>query len=344
MARRAPYLLRTWLCLMLSALMATGPAAAAAGLTPTDAVDGSGSTSAREDPVLTSAANGLPVGSAALAGGDGDGPSSRRQSSERSADVVRRIEEITRWAPGLISVWYYDLSTHERFGVKADEVHTAASTVKVLIATYLYHLAATGQVSLDEKVAILPVDWKDGSGVLNGVPEGTRFTRRELSRLMLVHSDNTAANALMRTLGVQKMVQYYRSLGIRYGGPHVHTPQQLWQHNRIAPEDLGIVLRNVWEAAQRSPEPWAEMLSFMRESRSKGRIPGGLPPGLPVANKTGSKGTSFHDAAIVLDRRPYVLVVMTEGMTAKEASYYIASVSREVWRWHSRRAAVPPAR
>lgn len=314
MARWAPYLLRPWLCLLLAGLLTTAPATSGAGL-------------------LTTAS--------ATAGADSESPQAQ---TGPAADLVQKLEQLTRWAPGLISIWYYDLSTHERFGVRADEVHTAASTVKLLIATYLYHLAATGQVSLDESVAILPVDWKDGSGILNGAPEGTRLTRRELARLMLVHSDNTAANALMRTLGVQPMVQYYRSLGIRYGSPGMHTPQQLWQNNRIAPEDLGIVLRNVWEAAQRSPEPWAEMLSFMRESRSKGRIPGGLPHDVPVANKTGSKGTSFHDAAIVLDRRPYVLVVMTRGMTSKEASAYIAAVSREVWRWHSRRTALLPAR
>lgn len=257
-------------------------------------------------------------------------------------EVVRRIEQVTRWAPGRVSVWYCDLTTQEYFGVNADEVHTAASTVKVLIANYLYHLAAAGELSLDEPVAIRPVDWKDGSGILNGVPDGTRLTLREVARLMLVHSDNTAANALLRRLGVQRMVAYYRSLGIRYGSPEMHTPQQLWQHNRIAPEDLGVVLRNIWEASQRSPDPWAELLAFMQASRSKGRIPAGLPPDVPVANKTGSKETSFHDAAIVLDRHPYVLVVMTQGMTAREAGYYIASVSREVWGWHRGRAALRP--
>lgn len=269
------------------------------------------------------------------------GPSVLRVPDD-AADVVRRIERLTRWAPGVVSVWYYDLSTHETFGVRADEVYTAASTVKVLIANYLYHLAATGQVSLDEPLAIRAVDWKDGSGILNGVPDGTRLPLREVARLMLVHSDNTAANALMRRLGVQPMVQYYRSLGIRYGTPRMHTPGELWEGNRIAPEDLGIVLRNIWEAARRSPEPWEELLGFMRESRSKGRIPAGLPSHVPVANKTGSKGTSFHDAALVLDRRPYVLVVMTQGMTARQASHYIAAVSREVWEWHVRRGVRRP--
>ncbi len=302
MARRALHRRRAWLCLALAGLLALAPVTAGA------------------DP-------GLP---------------SQLRTPESAADVVRRIEQVTRWAPGLISVWYYDLSAHEYFGLNADEVHAAASTVKVLIAAFLYHLAATGQLSLDEPVALRAVDWMDGSGILNGAPEGTRFTLRELAHIMLVHSDNTAANALMRTLGVRPMVRYYRSLGIRYGGPRLHTPQQVWQDNRIAPEDLGIVLRNIWEAAQRSPEPWAELLTFMQESRSKSRIPGGLPPHVPVANKTGSKGTSFHDAAIVLARRPYVLVVMTHGMTVREASYYIAAVSREVWEWHDRRAARRP--
>jgi len=283
----------------------------------------------------------LPPGRPAIAEAGSGRPGVLRTPAE-AAQIVRRLDRVARWAPGLVSVWYYDLTTHEYFGVRADEEHTAASTVKVLIAGYLYHQAAAGRLSLDEPLAIRPVDWKDGSGILNGVPDGTRLPLREVARLMLVHSDNTAANALLRRLGVQPMVQYYRSLGVRYGSPGMRTPQDLWQGNRIAPEDLGIVLRNIWEAARRSPDPWAELLTFMQQSRSKGRIPAGLPPGVPVANKTGSKGTSFHDAAIVLDRRrPYVLVVMTRGMTAPEASAAIARVSREVWEWHGRRAPQP---
>ncbi|MEW8979613.1 MAG: serine hydrolase [Symbiobacterium sp.] len=321
MARHASHPWRARFCLVLVALAMLRSATVADALPPAPAAEG------------TAGANRLPVSGGVLAAAP--------LRPADAQDLLPRLERITRSAPGRISVWYYDLTRHEYFGLNADEVYTAASTVKVLIATYLYHLAATGQVSLDEPVAVYSVDWKQGSGILEGVPDGTRLSRRELARLMLVHSDNTAANALLRTLGVQPMVRYFRSLGIRYGTAEMQTPRQLWQHNRIAPQDLGMVLRNVWEAARRSPEPWAEMLAFMRQSQTKSRIPSGLPPDVPVANKTGSKETFFHDAAIVLDRHPYVLVVMTEGFTSATASHWIGSVSREVWRWHGRRWATP---
>jgi beta-lactamase class A len=45
-------------------------------------------------------------------------------------------------------------------------------------------------------------------------------------------------------------------------------------------------------------------------------IPAGLPPGTPVARKTGSIAKIHHDAAIVYGPRPFVLAILVRGLTA----------------------------
>jgi beta-lactamase class A len=63
-------------------------------------------------------------------------------------------------------------------------------------------------------------------------------------------------------------------------------------------------------------------------------IPAGLPPGTPVAHKTGSITATLHDAAIVYPagRAPYVLVVLTRGIPDQAvAQKLIADMSRLVW-------------
>ena len=64
------------------------------------------------------------------------------------------------------------------------------------------------------------------------------------------------------------------------------------------------------------------------------RIPAGLPPGILVAHKTGDITAVAHDAAIVYPtgRKPYVLVVLTRGITegAKSAKL-IADISSIVF-------------
>jgi beta-lactamase class A len=58
-------------------------------------------------------------------------------------------------------------------------------------------------------------------------------------------------------------------------------------------------------------------------------IPAGVPPGVPVANKTGTINRLHHDAAIVRAPRPFVLVVLTRGLESEaESDALIAELTR----------------
>lgn len=64
-------------------------------------------------------------------------------------------------------------------------------------------------------------------------------------------------------------------------------------------------------------------------------IPAGLPPGTPVAHKTGEITAIAHDAAIVYPpgRGPYILVVLTRGyVERKDAARLMADLSGIVYR------------
>ncbi|MEP6857679.1 MAG: serine hydrolase, partial [Gemmatimonadales bacterium] len=64
------------------------------------------------------------------------------------------------------------------------------------------------------------------------------------------------------------------------------------------------------------------------------KIPAGLPPGTRVAHKTGEITAVSHDAAIVYPKRkkPYVLVVLTRGITdGNKSSKLIADLSAIIY-------------
>jgi beta-lactamase class A len=72
---------------------------------------------------------------------------------------------------------------------------------------------------------------------------------------------------------------------------------------------------------------------LLRQEFNEG-IPAGLPPGTPVAHKTGWIRGVLHDAAIVYpaDRKPYVLVILTRGIPDESvARSLIVDVSRLVY-------------
>jgi beta-lactamase class A len=76
-----------------------------------------------------------------------------------------------------------------------------ASTYKVYLLAALYAADAAGRLSLDTRVEYRPEDQTRGSGVLKLLAPGLAPTLRDLARLMIVVSDNSATNAVTRALG-----------------------------------------------------------------------------------------------------------------------------------------------
>jgi beta-lactamase class A len=76
------------------------------------------------------------------------------------------------------------------------------------------------------------------------------------------------------------------------------------------------------------------MLEILHAQEFRSGIPAGLPNVARVANKTGEISTVAHDAGIVYlpNRRPYVLVVLTEWQaSANRRQATIANISRAVF-------------
>jgi beta-lactamase class A len=85
-----------------------------------------------------------------------------------------------------------------------DDTHAVypASTVKLAIYLTLAHRIQTGEVGVtwQTPITVQPGDIVGGTGVLQNAP-GSTHTVREIARLMIVESDNVAANILLGRLG-----------------------------------------------------------------------------------------------------------------------------------------------
>jgi beta-lactamase class A len=80
---------------------------------------------------------------------------------------------------------------------------------------HAYLMAREGLLSLDEARTLHDADKTPGSGVLSDLTDGAAFTLRDLCTLMIVLSDNTAANLVLDRVGVEAVTQRMRSLGLR---------------------------------------------------------------------------------------------------------------------------------
>ena len=103
-------------------------------------------------------------------------------------------------------------------------------------------------------------------------------------------------------------------------------------NNATTARALGVLMEKLAAGKAVSAKADGEMVAVLKRQKFNDGIPAGLPPGTPVAHKTGTITKIHHDAAIVYGPRPYVLVLLVRGVQDQKVSAALmASISREIW-------------
>jgi beta-lactamase class A len=261
-----------------------------------------------------------------------------------------KLERIAKESGGLVSVAYENLGTGARLSFQDTEMLHAASTMKVPVMMAIFEAVDRKQLRLDEPVRVANEfrSIVDGSPYSldpqeDGDPElyaavGQARTLEELIRRMIVRSSNLATNILIEKIGATTVNEMMRRLGsfdiqvLR--GVEDQKAFDAGLNNRVTAADLLLLYKTLLDGTAFTPASRDRMLDILKAQEFNEKIPAGLPPGTPVAHKTGDITAFHHDAAIVFPpgEKPYVLVVLTGGILDEaKANAAIADVSRAVW-------------
>jgi beta-lactamase class A len=246
-----------------------------------------------------------------------------------------------------VAVAYRDLASGEEVLVRPDETFHAASTMKVAVMAEVYRQVESGTLSLDETIPIknefasladgskFTLDPADDSELALYKRVGQRMTVRELDRLMITESSNLATNLLVERVGAAKADGFMTALGasgLRVLRGVEDTPAyRKGMNNTTTARALMRVLALIADGSVVSAGASDAMRGILLGQKFREGIPAGLPPGTPVAHKTGWFRGVYHDAGIVMPegRRPYVLVVLTRGLPDDaKAHKLVADIAR----------------
>ncbi len=250
----------------------------------------------------------------------------------------------------LIAVAYRHLGTGASFGLHDRERFHAASTMKVPVMMAFFDAVDNGYLRLDEPIPVRNEfhSIMDGSTfILNPAEDGdpdlyqaAGQTRplEELIRRMITRSSNLATNLLVEKIGASTVMDVMRRIeayDIRIlRGVEDEKAFAARMNNVTTAHDLLVALQAITDGTAFSAASSAKMIGILKAQELNEKIPAGLPPGTPVAHKTGDITGIHHDAAVVFPpgEKPYVLVVLTAGfLDEKEADGVIAGISRVVW-------------
>ncbi|MDQ8023383.1 MAG: serine hydrolase [Moraxellaceae bacterium] len=127
-------------------------------------------------------------------------------------ELGQQIQRIDRQSNGKLGVYVKRLATGETYSHAADQPWYLSSTVKVPIAITVLRQVDAGKLGLQSPLTLQEQDKVDGAGELLWAENGSQYSVESLLTRMLGVSDNTAANLLIRTAGIDNLNGTAKSL------------------------------------------------------------------------------------------------------------------------------------
>jgi beta-lactamase class A len=275
-----------------------------------------------------------------------------RQSQElQNQDLQNQIEQTASAAKGRVGVAAVVLETGETVSLNPHDHFPMQSVYKLPIGMAVMKQVDAGKIKLEQKVRVTKDDFVgrgQHSPIRDKYPNGTELTANELMGWMLLESDGTASDVLMKLAGGPEAVQAYLTelkisdmivLDTEKAFAQDHSLQY---RNWTTPEAAVALLRALHERRGLSETAHGVLLKLMIESNTgPKRLKGLLPAGTVVAHKTGTSGTqngvtaATNDIGIITlpNGRHVAIAVFVSDSPADETTRegVIAKVARAVW-------------
>jgi beta-lactamase class A len=225
-----------------------------------------------------------------------------------------------------MGVYYRDLVDSKWTGVNEDESFSPGSLQKVPLMIAYYKLQEIDNQILEKK---LVNDIPNDVNLIQTVkPEkfisyGQSATIFDLIKLMIIYSDNNAADVLFNNIDHQLLKEVFADLGINFNKDVTHS-------DFISAKQFSLFFRILYNSTYLTWYNSEQSLAVLAQSDFKDGIVAGVPNNIKVAHKfgegydesepvtLGKHPEQLHDCGIVYyPSHPYLLCVMTKGKVGK---------------------------
>ena len=252
-------------------------------------------------------------------------------SAQRLTDsltaYLRRLAPATRVSMAVESL----TDSTIKFEHRANERVPSASVIKLPIMLEAMEQVKAGTLDPDEIHILIDAEKTGGDGVLKTYSHRSRIAYRDLLRLMMIYSDNTATNIFINELGMDAINARIRTIGL--------TKSQLsrvmmdtlaarqGRENYVTAREMNKLLTQIYRHEVATPALCEQMIGILKQNQDTLTIPRLLPKGTVVAHKTGELTYVRGDAGIIYSKRPFLLSVFVEGVSTQEAERIIGEIA-----------------
>jgi beta-lactamase class A len=219
-----------------------------------------------------------------------------REMTDLVTKVTPMVNGLTDLVPG---VFLMDLDNSNFFSFNGTNTFSAASMIKLPILVAFFQDVDAGKIKLDEMLVIQQTDLAEGSGDMQYAGTGTQYTALETATNMIIISDNTATNMIIRRIGgIETINQRFRQWGMQQTLMRKPLPD-LEGTNTTSPKELVSLLALLNEGKLLSMKSRDRLFDIMRRTTTDTLLPSVMSPGSTAAHKTGDIGSMVGDVGII---------------------------------------------
>jgi beta-lactamase class A len=228
----------------------------------------------------------------------------------------------------------FDADTGVYADVNGRKPIAAASIIKIPLLIAFLQDIDEGKAQLGEQLEINKDVIVGEAGGLQYEPVGTKISALETLTEMIVHSDNTATNMIMKKIGGKDAAnRRFKSWGLT--ATVIRNPlPDLEGTNTTSPYDLVNLLSMVDKGKLLSPRSRDRLMDIMRRPVTNTLLPQGIAPDARIVHKTGDIRSAVGDAGIIdmpSGRRYIMAAIVKRPDNDQRANELIRQVSRATY-------------
>ncbi len=233
-------------------------------------------------------------------------------------------------------IFIWDFASGDYVSINGDKQFATASIIKIPILLELFKQVEKGDVALNEKLPMHDFQKAMGSGNLQYMKSETEFSVKNLAKLMIRQSDNTASNMLLYQLGgTNELNNAMKKWGLNKTSMANWLPD-LKGTNVSTPKEIATMLYNIEKTNFLDFNSKLDIIKIMSKVRNASLIRTGIPQGSSADfyHKTGDIGSMLGDAGVVTmpTGRKYIIVIMVNRpWNSYSAKQFIIKASRQTY-------------
>lgn len=225
-----------------------------------------------------------------------------------------RVRDEVRHFKGKVWLYAKNLDTGATYSLNGDERVRTASTIKVAIMVEAFARVADGRSKWSDEIILSKEKKQPDGGVLQEFADDTRLTLRDAVNLMIVLSDNTAANLVIETVSTDAVndrmdslgLPKTRSLGRIGGGAYSKAREDPVNKGKgigvTTPREMLMLFEKMERGEVISPAASAEMIGILKREQFHEGITRKL-KNIEAATKCGSLDALRADVGIIYSPR-----------------------------------------